>query len=167
MAELIARIDETTGDVSIFDSSTGEPIRVDLESQGISVDRTTGAFINNRTNEIVSINYDPLKGYFDIQTIRGNDNPSNVDDGTSSPGDNPNPDNPNPPINGIVDANADFLKRNKVAPTFKNVTIQRGGNNGAVNMTNAFNRAAAVVGQKGTGAKTNSIFDPNAKNKRK
>lgn len=166
MAELIARIDENTGEISILDSSTGEPVSVDLESQGISVDSRSGAFVNQRTNEIVSINYDPFKGTFEFRTI-GNNEPTKPEDGTTPPGDNSNPDNPNPPINGIVDANVEFLKRNKIAPTFQNVTIQRGGNNGAVNMTNAFNRAAAIVGQKGTGAKTNSIFDPNAKNKRK
>ncbi len=162
MAEIIAKIDENTGEVSIVDSSTGEPIRIDLEREGVSVDPRSGAFTNIRTGEIVSINYDARSGTFTINAIR-----DNGDGGTTPPGDNSNPENPNPPINGIVDANVEFLKRNKIAPTFQNVTIQRGGNNGAVNMTNAFNRAAAIVGQKGTGAKTNSIFDPNAKKQRK
>lgn len=160
MAEIIAKIDETTGEALIVDVATGEPVRIDLEAEGVQVDPKTGTF-TDRSGAVVSIDYDPKSGVFTIISSKPTDGE------TKPPGDNPNPDSPKPPVNSIVDANAEFLKRNKVAATFQNVSIQRGGNNGAVNMTNAFNRAAAIVGQKGTGTKPNSIFDPNAKTKRK
>ncbi len=160
MAELIAKIDETTGEALIVDAATGEPVKINLEAEGVQVDPKTGTF-TDRSGAVVSIDYDAKSGTFKIIAA------TKPDGETTPPGDNTNPSDPKPPVNSIVDANADFLKKNKVAPTFQNVTIQRGGNNAAVNMTNAFNRAAAIVGQKGTGTKSNSIFDPNAKTKRK
>ena len=161
MAELIAKIDETTGEALIVDAATGEPIRIDpvvFDQNGVQIDPKTGNFTDG-SGAVVSIDYDPKSGAFKIISIKDQSGE------TKPPGDNPNPDSPTPPVNSIVDANSDFLKKNKIAPTFQNVSIQRGGNNGVVNMTNAFNRAAAIVGQKGTGAKSNSIFDPNAKRK--
>jgi hypothetical protein len=162
MAELLVKIDENTGEVAIIDSTTSEPVKIDLEREGVQVDAKSGTFID-RSGAVVSIDYDSKSGTFTIRSL----DPGTGDGETKPPGENPNPENPNPPVNSVVDANADFLKKNKIAPVFQNVSIQRGGNNAPINATNAFNRAAAIVGQKGNGAKTNSIFDPNAKKQRK